>query len=101
MTSTPLDESTGEAAGQRDETPLERLRRTGQEALHPAGEVAEAKQHERGKRTARERIELLLDHGSFVELDRFVTHRVHGFGLEDRVYLGDGVITGYGMVDER
>jgi acetyl-CoA carboxylase carboxyltransferase component len=83
------------------ESPIERLRRVGQEALHPGGEVAEAKQHERGKRTARERIELLLDAGSFVELDRFATHRAQGFGLEDKKYLGDGVITGHGLVDER
>lgn len=101
MTTKPVDESAEDASVQPVETPLERLRRTGQKALHPAGEAAEAKQHERGKRTARERIELLLDPGSFVELDRFVTHRVQGFGLEDRVYLGDGVITGYGTVDDR
>ncbi len=80
---------------------MEFLRRIGQEALHPAGEAAEAKQHERGKRTARERIDLLIDPESFVELDRFATHRAQGFGLEERKYLGDGVITGHGMVGGR
>jgi propionyl-CoA carboxylase beta chain len=93
--------STHDASTKLSESPLERLRRTGEEALHPAGDLAEAKQHERGKHTARERIDLLLDPGSFVELDRFATHRAQGFGLEERVYLGDGVITGYGTVDER
>ena len=101
MTGLPSGKSAQDASGNRTETPLERLRRTGEEALHPAGDLAEAKQHERGKHTARERIDLLLDPESFVELDRFATHRAQGFGLEERVYLGDGVITGYGTVDER
>jgi propionyl-CoA carboxylase beta chain len=86
---------------EQKESPVERLHRLSEEALHPAGEAAEAKQHERGKLTARERLDVLLDPGSFVELDRFATHRVKGFGLEDRVYLGDGVITGHGTVDGR
>jgi len=58
-------------------------------------------QHERGKLTARERLELLLDPGSFVELDAFVTHRSTDFGLADERYLGDGVVTGHGMIDGR
>lgn len=82
-------------------SPVERLRRLGQEALHPAGEAAEVKQHERGKHTARERVDLLLDSGSFVEFDRFATHRVQGFGMEERKYLGDGVVTGHGLVSGR
>jgi propionyl-CoA carboxylase beta chain len=101
VTQRPSGKSTHDASDKGSESPLERLRRTGEEALHPAGELAEAKQHGRGKHTARERIDLLLDPGSFVELDRFATHRAQGFGLEERVYLGDGVITGYGTVDER
>jgi propionyl-CoA carboxylase beta chain len=60
-----------------------------------------AKQHEAGKLTARERIDLLLDPGSFTELDKFVTHRSHDFGMEDKKILGDGVVTGYGKVDGR
>jgi propionyl-CoA carboxylase beta chain len=58
-------------------------------------------QHKRGKLSARERLDLLLDEGSFVELDRFVTHRTVGFGLEEQKYLGDGVVTGYGTVKGR
>ena len=58
-------------------------------------------QHGKGKLTARERLDLLLDAGSFVELDRFVTHRCTDFGLADNKPLGDGVVTGYGRVDGR
>ncbi len=60
-----------------------------------------AKQHEAGKLTARERIEALLDEGSFVELDKFVTHRCADFGMQDQKILGDGVVTGHGTVDGR
>src|SRR2546430_8915871 len=56
-------------------------------------------QHDKGKLTARERLDLLLDPGSFVELDRFVTHRAVDFGLADEKYLGDGVVTGWGRVE--
>ena len=58
-------------------------------------------QHARGKLSARERLDLLLDEGSFVELDRFVTHRATAFGLEKQKYLGDGVVTGYGTIEGR
>jgi methylmalonyl-CoA decarboxylase subunit alpha len=58
-------------------------------------------QHEKGKLTARERIELLLDEGSFEEFDMFVTHRCTNFGLEKSKFLGDGVVTGYGTIDHR
>ena len=58
-------------------------------------------QHQKGKLTARERIEMLLDEGSFEEFDMFVTHRCQDFGLENESYLGDGVITGYGTIDGR
>ncbi|PZS03013.1 MAG: methylmalonyl-CoA carboxyltransferase, partial [Chloroflexi bacterium] len=78
-----------------------RLERLGEQSLHPAGAAAEERQHQRGKLTARERLDLLLDPGSFIELDRFATHRTTAFGLDDRKYLGDGVITGHGMVDGR
>src|SRR5881396_1330722 len=60
-----------------------------------------AAQHDKGKMTARERLEVLLDAGTFVELDRFVTHRSTDFGLADEKYLGDGVVTGYGQIDGR
>src|SRR5581483_4667476 len=54
-----------------------------------------------GPERIRERLEVLLDPGSFVELDRFVTHRCTDFGLADEKYLGDGVVTGYGRIDGR
>ena len=59
------------------------------------------RQHERGKLTARERIDLLLDPGSFVELDPFVEHRFTSFGMDKRKHMGDGVVTGYGTIDGR
>lgn len=58
-------------------------------------------QHAKGKMTARERIEMLLDEGSFEEFDMFVTHRCHDFGLQDQEFLGDGVVTGHGTIDGR
>ena len=60
-----------------------------------------AQQHKKGKLTARERLDLLLDEGSFVELDRFVTHRSTDFGLEQQVFPGDGVVTGWGRIEGR
>ncbi len=65
------------------------------------GEDRIEQQHARGKLTARERLELLLDEGSFAELDAFVTHRTTEFGLEDERYLGDGVVTGWGAIEGR
>ena len=65
------------------------------------GEKAIAKQHERGKYTARERINMLLDEGSFEEMDMFVTHRCTNFGQEKKSFLGDGVVTGCGTIDGR
>jgi len=58
-------------------------------------------QHKKGKMTARERLERLLDHGSFVELDPFAVHQCTDFGMETRKVLGDGVVTGYGTIDGR
>jgi len=65
------------------------------------GEKAIEKQKSKGKKTARERIELLLDRGSFVEIDQYVEHRCTDFGMEDKKYPGDGVVTGWGTVDGR
>ena len=65
------------------------------------GEKAIAKQHEKGKYTARERIAMLLDEGSFEEMDMFVTHRCTNFGQEKKSFLGDGVVTGCGTIDGR
>jgi methylmalonyl-CoA decarboxylase subunit alpha len=58
-------------------------------------------QHSKGKMTARERVELLLDEGSFEEFDMFVTHSCTDFGMESQVFLGDGVVTGHGTIDGR
>lgn len=65
------------------------------------GPARVAQQHQKGKLSARERLDLLLDPGSFTELDRFVTHRATDFGLADEKYLGDGVVTGYGRIGGR
>jgi propionyl-CoA carboxylase beta chain len=65
------------------------------------GPARVAQQHKKGKLTARERLDLLLDEGTFVELDRFVTHRSTDFGLDQQVIPGDGVVTGWGRIDER
>ncbi len=65
------------------------------------GEKAIEKQHARGKYTARERIAMLLDEGSFEELDMFVTHRCTNFGQDKKHILGDGVVTGFGTIDGR
>ncbi|WP_026424578.1 acyl-CoA carboxylase subunit beta [Actinokineospora inagensis] len=71
------------------------------EAVHAGSARAVEKQHAKGKKTARERIDLLLDPGSFVELDELARHRSTNFGLEKNRPYGDGVVTGYGTVDGR
>src|SRR5574340_144928 len=80
---------------------VERLQRMRGESLLGGGPVRVERQHTWGKLTARERIDLLVDPGSFVELDAFVTHRSHEFGLGDQHFLGDGVVTGHGTIDGR
>src|SRR5918996_6198127 len=72
-----------------------------QEATHAGSERAIEKQHAAGKMTARERIEALLDPGSFTEFDEFARHRSTTFGMESKRPYGDGVVTGYGTVDGR
>jgi acetyl-CoA carboxylase carboxyltransferase component len=79
---------------------IEDLRQRRARAQTPDPAAAE-KQHARGKLTARERVEALLDPGSFVELDAFAVHRTSAFGMEKRKPLGDGVITGHGTIDGR
>lgn len=77
------------------------LKQRDEKALQAGGKDRIEKQHQGGRKTARERIELLLDSGTFEELDRFVTHRCSDFGMEkDKVY-GDGVVTGFGKIDGR
>ena len=80
---------------------LERLEELRRRSELGGGEARVKAQHERGKLSARERLDLLLDEGSFVEVDRFVTHRTVGFGLEDKRFLGDGVVTGWGTIHGR
>jgi propionyl-CoA carboxylase beta chain len=80
---------------------IDELRRRRKAALTPGGRDAAKKQHDRGKLTARERVELLMDKGSFVETDPLAVHRAHDFGMDRRRPPGDGVVTGYGMVDGR
>src|SRR3712207_2370511 len=80
---------------------LELLERRGAEAELGGGPARLAAQHEKGKLSARERLELLLDDGSFVEFDRFVVHRSSDFGLDSQRVYGDGVVTGYGRIDGR
>ncbi len=80
---------------------FDRLRDLRAQAQLGGGAERIAAQHERGKLTARERLELLLDPGSFVEFDAFVTHRATDFGLKSQRYLGDGVVTGHGTIDGR
>ena len=77
------------------------LERRLDEAVHAGSEKAVEKQHAKGRQTARERIEMLFDEGSFVELDELARHRSTAFGLEKTRPYGDGVITGYGTIDGR
>jgi len=80
---------------------FDELERKSQEALTGGGEKRIEQQHAKGKLTARERIQLLMDEGSFEELGKFVMHRCQDFGLDKEYYLGDGVVTGYGTVNGR
>lgn len=77
------------------------LDRKDDEALQGGGEKRVEQQHAKGKLTARERVHLLLDEGSFEEMGKFVMHRSKDFGLDKEYYLGDGVVTGYGKIHGR
>jgi len=81
--------------------PRDKLAALDEQAELGGGEERIEKQHAEGKLTARERIELLLDPGSFIELDKFKVHRCDDFGMEKKKILGDGVVTGYGTVEGR
>jgi len=80
---------------------IARLRELRQQAQLGGGQDRIESQHAKGRLTARERIQLLVDPGSFRELDTFVTHRSTGFGLEEKKYLGDSVVTGWGTIEGR
>jgi propionyl-CoA carboxylase beta chain len=81
--------------------PIQHLDELNKRALAAGGAERVKRQHQQGKLTARERIDLLLDPGSFVEMDRLVTHRCTDFGMQEQKIPGDGVVTGYGMVEGR
>jgi acetyl-CoA carboxylase carboxyltransferase component len=80
---------------------IDDLRKKKEEARLGGGAKAIEAQHSKGKLTARERLERLLDEGSFREIDVFVTHRATEFGMAERKYLGDGVVTGWGTINGR
>src|SRR3989440_6977190 len=80
---------------------LDDLAKRKEEALHAGSERAVERQHSRGKMTARERVEYLLDEGSFQELDMLARHRAHGMGLDENRPYTDGVITGFGTIHGR
>src|SRR3989475_6294667 len=85
----------------KKQSKLDQLRDREQLAEQGGGTVRVEKQHAAGKMTARERVEFLLDEGSFQELDKLVEHRSRDFGMEKEIYPGDGVVTGHGLIDGR
>ena len=99
MTKTDSNKGVYTVPGNQEKFAL--LGRKNQEALLGGGQERIATQHKKGKLTARERLHLLLDEGSFQEIGKFVMHRCKDFGLEHQHYLGDGVVTGYGMINGR
>src|SRR5256714_2050981 len=80
---------------------LDELKKKGEQAKLGGGPEKIESQHSRGKMTARERIEALVDPGTFVEIDRFVVHQTTDFGMAEKKILGDGVVTGHGRIDGR
>jgi propionyl-CoA carboxylase beta chain len=84
-----------------DPSKIERLHKMREQARLAGGKDRIEAQHARGRLTARERLDLLLDPGSFHETDMFVTHRTHDFDLDKRKYLSDSVVTGWGTIDDR
>jgi acetyl-CoA carboxylase carboxyltransferase component len=90
-----------EKALETNEEKLEQLKELRDAAIHHGSETAVEKQHAKGKYTARERIEKLLDPGSFQELDTYVRHRTHEFGMDKQRPWGDAVVTGHGTIDGR
>jgi propionyl-CoA carboxylase beta chain len=86
---------------EQERNKLEILEQKSREALLGGGQARLDAQHAKGKLTARERVELLVDPGSFEEIGKFVTHRSKDFGLDKEQYLGDGVIAGFGAIDGR
>ena len=85
----------------KDESRIEKLRSLKAQARIGGGDERVRRQHEQGKLTARERLDLLLDKGSFHEIDMFVTHRARDFGMEAKKFLSDSVVTGWGTIEGR
>ena len=85
----------------KDESRIEKLRSLKAQARVGGGDERVRRQHEQGKLTARERLDLLLDKGSFHEIDMFVTHRARDFGMEAKKVLSDSVVTGWGTIEGR
>ncbi|MBC8167504.1 MAG: methylmalonyl-CoA carboxyltransferase, partial [Bryobacteraceae bacterium] len=81
--------------------PLVELRKRHANAEAGGGEQRRSRQHAEGKLSARERIDLLLDEGTFEELDKLVRHRCRDFGMADQVVDGDGFVTGHGLIHGR
>ncbi len=88
-------------ADEKDHPEIKHLRKLKKEARLGGGEERIKRQHEKGRLTARERLDLLLDQGSFREVDSFVVHREEDFGLDEKKYLGDSVVTGWGTINSR
>jgi acetyl-CoA carboxylase carboxyltransferase component len=84
-----------------DDSKIQHLRDLKAQSLQGGGQERIEAQHQRGRLTARERLDLLLDRGSFREVDAFVVHRTHDFGLDQQKYLGDSVVTGWGTINGR
>ncbi len=83
------------------EQKLEELKKRDRLAAEGGGEQRRERQHKEGKMSARERVEFLLDEGTFEETDKLVTHRSNDFGMAEQKYYGDGFITGYGRIEGR
>jgi len=94
-------DSSDTAAPDTPTDPIEELREKRREAELGGGEARIEAQHDKGKMTARERIDFLVDDGTFTEVDAFVEHRSTNFGMEEKTFPGDAVVTGYGDIDGR
>src|SRR5213595_291170 len=86
---------------QQKQSKLDQLRERAQQAETGGGAARVDKQHAAGKMTARERVDFLLDEGTFQEFDKLVEHRSRDFGLDKQIFPGDGVVTGHGLIDGR
>ncbi|GIV39821.1 MAG: methylmalonyl-CoA carboxyltransferase [Thermonema sp.] len=96
-----MEQHKGKLSARTKAEKYELLKKKNEEALLGGGIKKIESQHKKGKLTARERLDLLLDEGSFEEIGRFVMHRCKDFGLDKEYYLGDGVVTGYGTINGR